>query len=721
MSAKPDPSTERDGRQRIRRSYLLAALPLSTGFAVLSFAYGFPFEGWMYVIASAALCVGQAARGEGRVRALLQRQVVLVVLLCLCLAQFSSVVVRGALEYAIWVCVFPPIAFFVLGLRTGLLWTGLYALVIAVGLAGVESFVPDAARVSVLKLHTVLAYLTVVLLAALYERLCARQLRGLRRANRTMRASLDEVSGHERALEQANRELEAARDQAEASQRATSEFLAAMGHELRTPLNGITGMARLLLKTRVNREQEKMIETVVRSGDALLNVLNDILDVTRLESGHMRLKKRPFDIAATVESAVSLFAEQARQRDLELVADIVPGTPCHVVGDEDRMRQVLTNLVSNAFKFTHQGTIGVRLSGEARGDEAALRIAVSDSGCGIAPEDQVRVFEKFTQIDASASRPHPGLGLGLAICRSLLELSGGGIALESALGVGSTFTCALGLPLVPDRPRAAPAPLPEGSDVLVLARDSGARTALLGWLEAWGLRSALLASPQAALEGPDAGSWQVLLAERRLLDDAAHAACKRRFPVYISLVGADEPRARRSLVRPYSSLELARLLAEAGARQAREPLSSGTGRIPQPSGFHGRGARVLIVEDEELNYLVARSMLELYGCRVDWAQRGAEALERLATQSFSLVLMDCRMPGMDGYETTRRIRLEEAEGERAPVPIVAMTAEVLDDRDGSWRAAGMDGYLGKPLKPEDLERMLGRFVDGTGPREEERG
>lgn len=536
-----------------------------------------------------------------------------------------------------------------------------------------------------------------------------------------------------------------ARARAEAASEAKSRFLATVSHEFRTPLNGILGMADLLLDTPLDAEQTTYTRAVKTSGVALLSLIDEILDFSRIEAGKLALAAEPFEIAAVVEGVVELLAPRAQGKGIEIASIVAPGVPVRLVGDADRVRQILVNLAGNAVKFTESGGVGIAVRASVRG---GIEIAVADTGPGIARERIPALFEEFEQGDGSAARRHGGTGLGLAITQRLVGGMGGAIHVESAIGRGATFRVALPLRPADEGGRTAPEVAARaalaGRRYLVLARSPFEAPFLVERLAEAGAEAVLVdgeaeALARIATAPADRRPFDALIVDCALGDDVARdvATAAREAGIGRALVLVS-PFERRDLgphnaagfddylVKPVRTRSLlARLAAPvaaptgATACEADAEASAPQARLRRLPGERANAPRagaprVLLAEDNEINALLAVKTLEKRGAIVDWAKDGHEAVS-LAEASFSglrpdydVVLMDIRMPGLDGLEATRRIRtLERALGRRVPRRIVALTANVLKEDEDAAREAGLDGFLPKPFEPRHFDHVLG--------------
>ncbi len=517
--------------------------------------------------------------------------------------------------------------------------------------------------------------------------------------------------------------------EAAAANRAKSDFLATMSHEIRTPMNGVLGFTQLLQLSELTPQQQEFIAAIRSSAESLLRVINDVLDFSKIESGHMEIEAAPFRLEACVEEALETVSTAAAEKRLDLAARMAADVPSSIIGDSLRLRQVLVNLLGNAVKFTSTGTVKLEVSAApAEPGQVTLHFRVSDSGIGIAPDRLNQLFRPFHQEDSSTSRRFGGSGLGLAICRRLLQFMGGSISVESQAGQGSVFSFEISVPVAIDpQPVVAPIPFPDlvGRRALVVDRHDFSRMVITELLDRWGMEARAVKSPDDAVS--QLADWQpqvLLLDSGSVSEDDSNfvkSLARRGVAIFLMCQPGDSLRLRErfgsaisgTLFKPLKVSPLFNsLLADADRMKVRRAQPD---QLVSPAQSQGRALRLLLAEDNAINRKLALAALAQMGCTADVAIDGHEAFKAAQAARYDAILMDVQMPGMDGLEATRRIRQWEMETGTPPVRIIALTANALAGDREICIEAGMDDYLSKPIRLETLRNVVLLKTTGNPP------
>ena len=530
--------------------------------------------------------------------------------------------------------------------------------------------------------------------------------------------------------------LAIAKTAAEDATKAKAEFLANMSHEIRTPMNGVIGMTEILARTSLSETQRHYVETIHNSGDTLLTLINDVLDFSKIEAGKLEIQEATLDLREVVERTVEQLAERAQRKGLQILAHYEPSVPTAVIGDPIRIRQILTNLLGNAIKFTQEGDVSVHVTVDplqsGKADPALITLAVTDTGSGISPEGQAKLFQSFSQVDGSSTRVHGGTGLGLTICKQLSELMGGTIGVESLLGKGSTFWVRLPLPVQAD---AGESPMPDltlaGLRICAAVSHPATRQLLTRYLSSWRITPRLADRgaeflKQVMHELASAGGRVIVLLDESFTDMTDLQLLKalasdtvlapvgilrlvsfiRRADVEQDPVFGRIPFITKPLCYETLHQALLNLLDNKPVASLQPKLTQAP--APQLAGH------VLLGEDNPVNQEIALLMLQSLGCTVTVAQNGREVVDQAQKTRYDLILMDCQMPEMDGFEATRLIReWERTIGSGQSIPIIALTAHATQRDREACLAAGMNDYLSKPFTMERLWDMLASWLPSS--------
>jgi signal transduction histidine kinase/DNA-binding response OmpR family regulator len=566
-------------------------------------------------------------------------------------------------------------------------------------------------------------------------------------SHREMRA----IALRQAEIESKNTVLSNAIKQAQAASQAKSEFLACMSHEIRTPLNGVMGTIDLLLGTQLTMQQQRYGQIAKSSAESLTTVINDILDFSKVEAGKLEIVAGDVNVQRVVEEVIEMLAPNVTAKGLKIACHTDPDVPALVRADGDRLRQVLINLINNAIKFTERGSVVARVTADAlEGGRAVIRFTISDTGIGISPDRYDRLFKSFSQADASTTRAYGGTGLGLAISKQLAELMGGEIGVESELGFGSTFWFTIAVEVKEEPSASGPRPRldPRTLRVLAVEDDELQRDVLRRQIESWGFEAATAADGVNALKilGEAAASskpFRVALCDGDMpgmdafeLAAAVKARADTHGTVLMILLCVEariDPDRLRALgfsgqmTKPVRQSHLFDAIMDAIAASRRDPTPVDAGPAASASIAESTpcstpgGGRILLAEDNEINQIVAREILTQAGYECDIAANGRLAIDAVIRRSYDLILMDCQMPELDGFDATREIRrLEEAGasagGPGRRIPVIALTANAMKGDRERCLEAGMDAYASKPINPEQLKTTIRTLLQQSEER-----
>lgn len=575
-------------------------------------------------------------------------------------------------------------------------------------------------------------------------------------------------------IQKQNESLQIEKEKAEMATRAKDSFLATMSHEIRTPMNGVLGMTQILMDTELSAEQRNYLQTINTSGNSLLGIINDILDFSKIEAGKMDIEPIPFDLNVAVMDTCELYASKCQEKGLELIVNYPPDLPRNFVGDPGRIRQIITNLIGNAIKFTEEGHVLLEIKSLKQYEsEVQLGFSIVDSGIGISQEAQENLFSAFTQADTSTTRKYGGTGLGLTICKQLVELMGGNIGVKSEANIGTTFYFDLTLPLSEESKLEIPANFDFGQLHALIVDDNEINLKILSnQLSAWGIRAETASSAEIAIKKLkyaiiDQDPYQIVLSDYHMPDKSGEDLVKAvkqdadikdsQFILLSSSSGNRGDAARLfklgfmayldkpinlnilhkviGLVWEHSQQGTVpkRLITRHTISEAEQPEadhtvieqpdtdtlvtkqtgpSESTTNTEQNPAVHEFNNKMLLVEDNIVNQMVGQKMLETLGCTVSVAANGLECIDMYNQFSYDIIFMDCQMPVMDGFEATKKIREMEANSSQHQI-IIAMTANAVEGDREHCIQQGMDDYVSKPVDKDKLQAMLSKWVNKT--------